>query len=326
MPRGGTVVLSGGAAPLGSPCGFRLRRGQCARISRRHVNDRSHHHRLGQAQRRPGAAARATACGRISPVNGDALLYFASALFALVTIYTSTNGLYEVWGRMALAPFAFGAVASAGLALFLYRARRRQPAHRAERGPAPPGLGGADHRRRLRVRRRPRHPAGPRGHVALRRGGRLAPATRGDDGRGRRAGPRQGPGPVPQDRQPRTTRWRTTRRASRTRRASCRTCRSWRCSGIPSDIWPNNGLSDARIFFCVTTLAVAAVALYSVPGGRAPQDPRPPGPDHPAPRLAAAGDRGRRHPGRRLPAPGHGAGAAAATVRLGHRAAASRRP
>ncbi len=32
--------------------------------------------------------------------------------------------------------------------------------------------------------------------------------------------------------------------------------------GIPSDIWPNNGLSDARIFFCVTTLAVAAVALY----------------------------------------------------------------
>ena len=32
--------------------------------------------------------------------------------------------------------------------------------------------------------------------------------------------------------------------------------------GIPSDIWPNNGLSDARTFFCLTTLAVAAVALY----------------------------------------------------------------
>jgi uncharacterized membrane protein len=32
--------------------------------------------------------------------------------------------------------------------------------------------------------------------------------------------------------------------------------------GIPSDIWPNNGLSDARIFFCVTTLAATAVALY----------------------------------------------------------------
>jgi uncharacterized membrane protein len=32
--------------------------------------------------------------------------------------------------------------------------------------------------------------------------------------------------------------------------------------GVPSDIWPNNGLSDARIFFCITTLVVAAVALY----------------------------------------------------------------
>jgi uncharacterized membrane protein len=32
--------------------------------------------------------------------------------------------------------------------------------------------------------------------------------------------------------------------------------------GVPSDIWPNNGLSDARIFFCLTTLVVAAVALY----------------------------------------------------------------
>jgi hypothetical protein len=31
--------------------------------------------------------------------------------------------------------------------------------------------------------------------------------------------------------------------------------------GIPSDIWPNNGLSDARIFFCLTTLVVGAVAL-----------------------------------------------------------------
>ena len=47
---------------------------------------------------------------RISPEAGDALLYFASAVFALVTIYTSTNGLYQVWGRMALSPFLFGEV------------------------------------------------------------------------------------------------------------------------------------------------------------------------------------------------------------------------
>jgi len=40
--------------------------------------------------------------------------------------------------------------------------------------------------------------------------------------------------------------------------------------GIPSDIWPNNGLSDARIFFCLTTLVVAAVAMYlcRAPGRR----------------------------------------------------------
>ena len=46
---------------------------------------------------------------RIPPKLGDALLYGASALFALLTIYTSTNALYEVWGRMALLPFVFGA-------------------------------------------------------------------------------------------------------------------------------------------------------------------------------------------------------------------------
>ena len=63
---------------------------------------------------------------RISPEVGDALLYGASALFALLTIYTSANALYEVWGRMALLPFAFGAVASTVLAVAVRRARKRQ--------------------------------------------------------------------------------------------------------------------------------------------------------------------------------------------------------
>ena len=58
---------------------------------------------------------------------GDALLYGVSALFALLTIYTSANALYQVWGRMALLPFLFGAVASAVLAGWCARARRRQP-------------------------------------------------------------------------------------------------------------------------------------------------------------------------------------------------------
>src|ERR1700733_766832 len=66
---------------------------------------------------------------RISPESGDALLYGVSALFALLTIYTSTNALYQVWGRMALLPFAFGALASAVLAWTVRRARRRRPGH-----------------------------------------------------------------------------------------------------------------------------------------------------------------------------------------------------
>ena len=64
---------------------------------------------------------------RIPPEAGDALLYGGSALFALLTIYTSTNALYEVWGRMALLPFGFGALASAGVAWAVHRARRRNP-------------------------------------------------------------------------------------------------------------------------------------------------------------------------------------------------------
>src|ERR1700722_16688698 len=66
---------------------------------------------------------------RISPEVGDALLYGVSALFALLTISTSTNALYQVWGRMELPPVAVGAVASAVLAWAVRRARRRQPGH-----------------------------------------------------------------------------------------------------------------------------------------------------------------------------------------------------
>ena len=71
------------------------------------------HDRSPSWGRRTGPLARQTwnrAWERIKahfPGGGRlALLYFASALFALVTIYTSTNPLYQVWGRMALSPFA----------------------------------------------------------------------------------------------------------------------------------------------------------------------------------------------------------------------------
>src|ERR1700758_5046865 len=78
--------------------------------------------RLGQAWERVRAQV-----NRISPEAGDAVVYFASAVFALITIFTSTNALYQVWGRMALSPFAFGALASLVVALVVRHLRRRQP-------------------------------------------------------------------------------------------------------------------------------------------------------------------------------------------------------
>jgi hypothetical protein len=198
---------------------------------------------------------------RIAPVNGDALLYAVSALFALVTIYTSTNGLYQVWGRMALAPFAFGALASCGLALYLRRARNRQPGHQ---------LTVLQHRRAWAAR------IGvavcvfvgalaiPLGMEVLWRfdgttGSHLQPEVTAVEVGGQDLVKGQDPyrkivhghHPVKYHApgEPDTP-------------GFLPYLPLMAVLGIPSDIWPNNGLSDARIFFCVTTLAVAAVALY----------------------------------------------------------------
>ena len=43
----------------------------------------------------------------------DAVLYADSALFAIVTAQGSGISLYQQWGRLAVGPYAFGAVASA---------------------------------------------------------------------------------------------------------------------------------------------------------------------------------------------------------------------
>jgi hypothetical protein len=52
----------------------------------------------------------------------DAVLYAASALFAIITAQGSSIALYQQWGRLAVGPYALGAVASAVAAR---RARRR---------------------------------------------------------------------------------------------------------------------------------------------------------------------------------------------------------
>ena len=52
----------------------------------------------------------------ISPETGDAILYALSALFAFVTIVGSSLALYRQWAELAIGPFIFGTVASAILA------------------------------------------------------------------------------------------------------------------------------------------------------------------------------------------------------------------
>jgi hypothetical protein len=64
----------------------------------------------------PGRAARAMASW--NPEERDAVLYSASALFAVAIAKTGHIGLYQQWGRLAVGPYALGAVASA------YAARR----------------------------------------------------------------------------------------------------------------------------------------------------------------------------------------------------------
>jgi hypothetical protein len=198
---------------------------------------------------------------RISPLNGDALLYGASALFALGTIYTSTNALYQVWGRMALAPFAFGAVASVALALYLRRMRRRQPERR---------LTLAQRRRTVTARIAVAvcvfagALAVPLGLEILWRfdgttGSHLQPEVTAVEVGGQDLVKGQDPyHKIYTDTHP--VKYHAPGEPDTPGFLPYLPLMA--VLGIPSDIWPNNGLSDARIFFCVTTLAVTALALY----------------------------------------------------------------
>ncbi|MGA2933388.1 MAG: glycosyltransferase family 87 protein [Acidimicrobiales bacterium] len=198
---------------------------------------------------------------RISPESGDALLYLASAVFALATIYTSTNALYQVWGRMALSPFAFGALASAVLAWAVQRARRRQPGHRLTK---------LQHRRAW-LARIVVAVCVFAGALAIPLG--LEILWRFDGVSGSHQQPEvvtvevggqdlvRGQDPYhPLVRLPHAVKYHPPGEPDYAGFLPYLPLMA--VAGIPSEIWPNNGLSDARIFFCLTTLAVAAVALY----------------------------------------------------------------
>jgi hypothetical protein len=197
---------------------------------------------------------------RIPPETGDALLYGGSALFALLTIYTSTNGLYEVWGRMALSPFVFGALASAVLAWVIHRTRRRQPGH---------ALTERQHRRGwiarivIAVCVFAGALAIPLGYEILWRfdgvaGSHQQPEVTSVEVGGQDLVHGQDPYKL------------LVRRSHPVKYHApgepdyagfLPYLPVMALMGIPSDIWPNNGLSDARIFFCLTTIAVTAGAL-----------------------------------------------------------------
>jgi hypothetical protein len=79
------------------------------------------------------SAAVASAWG---PEERDAVLYSASALFAICTAQLSSIALYQQWGRLAVGPYVFGAVASAWAA----RRERRRFGAPAGSGTVDPGL------------------------------------------------------------------------------------------------------------------------------------------------------------------------------------------
>jgi hypothetical protein len=198
---------------------------------------------------------------RISPEAGDALLYLASALFALLTIYTSTNALYEVWGRMALSPFVFGALASGALAWWVRRARRQGLGHALTR---------RQHRRAwlARIVVAACVFAGalaiPLGFEILWRFDGVAGSHQQPEVAAVEIGGQdlvRGQDPYhPLVRLDHPVRYHAPGQPDFAGFLPYLPLMA--VAGIPSDIWPNSGLSDARIFFCLTTLVVAAVALY----------------------------------------------------------------
>ncbi len=198
---------------------------------------------------------------QISPEAGDALLYLASAVFALLTIYTSSNALYQVWGRMALSPFVFGALASAVLAWLVQRARRRQPGRTLTKV----------QNRRAWLTRIGVAVCVFAGALAIPLG--LEILWRFDGVAGSHQQPEvvtvevggqdlvKGQDPYhPLVKLPHAVKYHAPGQPNFAGFLPYLPVMA--VAGIPSEIWPNNGLSDARIFFCLTTLVVAAVALY----------------------------------------------------------------
>ncbi len=75
-----------------------------------------------------------TAVRTWEPEEGDALVYALSALFALGTIYVSSDVLYRQWATLALGPYLLAAAGSVGIGWYRRTRGRLQP-KTAERRP-----------------------------------------------------------------------------------------------------------------------------------------------------------------------------------------------
>jgi hypothetical protein len=193
----------------------------------------------------------------LGPESGDALLYLAGGLFALVTIFTSSNALYEVWGRMALLPYLFGALASVALAWWVRRRRAR-------------GALSAPAQSRAWMARIVVAACVFAGSLAVPLGFEIL--WRFDHVAGSHLQPEvvtveiggqdlvHGRDPyLKVVRLPHAVKYHAPGEPNFAGFLPYLPLMA--VAGIPSEIWPNNGLSDARIFFCLTTLVVSGVAL-----------------------------------------------------------------
>jgi Glycosyltransferase family 87 len=199
----------------------------------------------------------------ISPEAGDAVLYLLGATFALVTWLTSGTGLYDQWSRLALGPFLLGVVASAVLARTVHRRRAQGRPPGRDGGPrwdwvarlgiaACVFIGAVAIPLGLEIAWRFDNAPGTHQQpevITVEHGGQAI--AHGEDPYApvvnlRHFVPYHAPGQL-------------------TFQGFLPYLPLMAVFGLPSSRWPDSGLSDARIFFLITTLGVTALALWLCP-------------------------------------------------------------
>jgi hypothetical protein len=198
----------------------------------------------------------------LSPETGDVILYLLGAAFALVTLLTSATGLYAQWAQLALGPFLVGVLASAALA---WAVRHRGADRRVGRSgrfrwswlgrlgiAACVFIGAVAIPLSLEIAWRFDGDAGTHQQpevITVEHGGQAI--AHGQDPyhpvvNAHHVVPYHAPGQL-------------------TFQGFLPYLPLMAVFGLPSSQWPDSGLSDARIFFLVTTLGVTALALWLCP-------------------------------------------------------------